>query len=61
MEPIDEVPINSPLIYFFGATTNGYLNAWCGSTFNTIYTSEPVTLKKDEVKLLGDKLKELKK
>lgn len=61
MEPIDEVPTNSPPIYFSGATTNEYWNAWCGSTFNTIYASEPVTLKKDEVKLLGDKLKELKK
>ena len=61
METIDESPTSSLSPYFSGVTTNEYWNTWCGSTINTIDTSEPVVIKKDEVKLLGDKLKELKK
>ena len=60
MEPIDELQTYSVPVYYSGGTTNEYWGTWCGTTFNSI-TLDPAIIKEDEVKLLGDKLKELKK
>lgn len=60
MEPIDELQTYSVPVYYSGGTTNEYWRTWCGTTINSI-TFDPAITKEDEVKLLGDKLKELKK